>query len=58
MEVFAKQFNPVDLKAPKDGAMKNLIKESLDGKIEIKLFENDMIKATFKSDRGSIDIHY
>lgn len=58
VELSGEQANPIQLAAPHKGAMKNKIKESLDGKITLMLYEGDTLITSLNSEHGSIDIHH
>lgn len=58
LKLKVKQFNPVSLASPKHGEMKSIIKESLDGTIELTLEIKDHTSFTLSCQRASVDIHF
>lgn len=58
LKLKVKQFNPVSLASPKHGEMKSIIKESLDGTIELTLEIKDQTSFTLSCQRASVDIHF
>lgn len=58
VKLHAKQYNPVALAAPKFGEMKSLIKESLDGTVDLILQIEEQPIISLSSQRASIDVHF
>ena len=58
VELSGEQANPIQLASPQKGAMKNKIKESLDGTISLELFEDDALITVLNTEYGSIDVHH
>lgn len=58
VSVRARQANPVALASPSNGEMRNRIKESLDGTIEVRMTVDGVETLHLTSDRASIDVHY
>lgn len=58
LEIYSRQYNPVDLRSPNQGQMRNLIKESLDGEMKVILKDKNKVIKEFSSNRASIDIHF
>lgn len=58
LELSAAPYNPVGLQSPKEGEMNTVIKESLDGELEVKLWKNKELIAKVKSERASMDLHF
>lgn len=54
----AKQAHPVVLASPDHGEMKAKIKESLDGRLLVKVFLKEQELLFLETDRTSIDVHY
>lgn len=54
----ARQAHPVALASPKGGEMKAKIKESLDGRVEVLLWQGKTEIVRLETSRGSIDVHY
>jgi len=54
----AKQAHPVVLASPDHGEMKAKIKESLDGRLLVKVFLKEQELLFLETDRASIDVHY
>jgi hypothetical protein len=58
IELFAKQKNPAALASPNQGEMRDYIKESLDGRVEISMTKGSSELIRLVSDRASIDVHF
>ncbi|MBO1264634.1 hypothetical protein J3A84_06290 [Proteiniclasticum sp. SCR006] len=54
----AKQAHPLALASPHHGEMKAKIKESLDGRMDVRLQKNGKDLILLETERASIDVHY